>query len=125
MKWPFELGVIVSVLTLVLCVIGTQLHDVSKYGCMMQTRTAIERGVINVPAYNSWMHATGNATVDIPSPDAVPMVSLKSAEIVSSTFTAFFGLNRYAFYAIGFLALIQGCICIIALFKSRATTPTP
>ncbi|HLP85097.1 MAG TPA: hypothetical protein VK157_12170 [Phycisphaerales bacterium] len=50
-------------------------------------------------------------------------MSLKTAENVSSTFTAFFGLNRYAFYAIGFLALVQGCICTVALFKFRDAKP--
>lgn len=125
MKWPFVLGLIVSLLTFALCIMGPKLSLISREYSSLRAREALIFGVINVEAYNAWIDLNGGMRLEQTSSAPNPDATMDDARALSDNFTAYYGLERYAFTPIAIIAAIHGCICIVALFKSRATTPTP
>jgi len=119
MKWPFILGIFVSIAIIGLCVVGPSLTDASRHYAALEVRNAMEEGVIDRDAYNAWASRSGARAIGPAVAGTIPEVHLLDARSVSDRFTTYFGLERYAFRAIGFIAFLQGCVCAYWLLAQK------
>ena len=126
MKWPFIFGILVCIAIIGLCLAGPSLTEHSRYCATLEVRKAIEEGVIDRDAYNAWASRSGARAIAPVVEGVVPEVHFLDARTVSDRFTTYFGLERYAFRAIGFIAFLQGCVCAYWLFaRNTKAVSTP